>query len=129
MLAGVSLKKYEVEWRGEQGTDKPQSAPWHVGNSRITIAEGGIGGDKESRLDLDWMAESPQGSHDGVSSGTSTDDAADVNSSSIIMAGHGNHCSFVLLAEFHILEGAQLKYQFPQPLGIDEGYVPLFEPP
>jgi hypothetical protein len=37
------------------------------------------------------------------------------------MAGHGNHCSFVLLAEFHILEGAQLKYQFPQPLGIDEG--------
>lgn len=38
------------------------------------------------------------------------------------MAGNGNHCSFVLLAEFHILEGAQLKYQFPQPLGIDEGY-------
>jgi hypothetical protein len=31
-----------------------------------------------------------------------------------------NHCSFVLLAEFHIQEGAQLKYQFPQPLGIDE---------
>jgi len=38
------------------------------------------------------------------------------------MAGNGNHCSFVLLAEFHILEGAQLKYQFPQPLGIDERY-------
>ena len=31
-----------------------------------------------------------------------------------------NHCSFVLLAEFHIQEGAQLKYQFPQPLGVDE---------
>lgn len=41
------------------------------------------------------------------------------------MAGNGNHCSFVLLAEFHILEGAQLKYQFPQPLGVDEGYVSL----
>ncbi|KAF8973314.1 docking domain of Afi1 for Arf3 in vesicle trafficking-domain-containing protein [Flammula alnicola] len=40
------------------------------------------------------------------------------------MAG-GNHCSFVLLAEFHILEGAQLKYQFPQPLGIDEGVLAM----
>lgn len=40
------------------------------------------------------------------------------------MTGSGNnHCSFVLLAEFHIYEGAQLKYQFPQPLGIDEGFV------
>jgi hypothetical protein len=38
------------------------------------------------------------------------------------MAGNAHHCSFVLLAEFHILEGAQLKYQFPQPLGIDERY-------
>jgi hypothetical protein len=38
------------------------------------------------------------------------------------MAGNANHCSFVLLAEFHILEGAQLKYQFPQPLGVDERY-------
>lgn len=37
-----------------------------------------------------------------------------------LMAGNANHCSFVLLAEFHILEGAQLKYQFPQPLGVDE---------
>ena len=37
------------------------------------------------------------------------------------MGNSGNHCSFVLLAEFHIYEGAQLKYQFPQPLGIDEG--------
>ena len=36
-----------------------------------------------------------------------------------------NHCSFVLLAEFHIQEGAQLKYQFPQPLGIDERHVIL----
>ncbi|KAF8906574.1 stabilization of polarity axis-domain-containing protein [Gymnopilus junonius] len=41
------------------------------------------------------------------------------------MAGHGNHCSFVLLAEFHILEGAQLKYQFPQPLGVDEGVLAM----
>ena len=39
-----------------------------------------------------------------------------------LMAGNANHCSFVLLAEFHILEGAQLKYQFPQPLGVDERY-------
>ena len=39
------------------------------------------------------------------------------------MTGSGNnHCSFVLLAEFHIYEGAQLKYQFPQPLGINEGF-------
>ena len=38
----------------------------------------------------------------------------------LIMA---NHCSFVLLAEFHIQEGAQLKYQFPQPLGVDERYI------
>ncbi|KAF9478627.1 spindle pole body interacting protein [Pholiota conissans] len=41
------------------------------------------------------------------------------------MAGSGNHCSFVLLAEFHILEGAQLKYQFPQPLGVDEGVLAM----
>lgn len=40
------------------------------------------------------------------------------------MGNNGNHCSFVLLAEFHIFEGAQLKYQFPQPLGIDEGCEP-----
>jgi len=39
------------------------------------------------------------------------------------MAGSGNHCSFVLLAEFHIFEGPQLKYQFPQPLGVDERYI------
>lgn len=39
----------------------------------------------------------------------------------LAMSSHGNHCSFVLLAEFHIFEGAQLKYQFPQPLGVDEG--------
>ena len=38
------------------------------------------------------------------------------------MGDGGNHCAFVLLAEFHIYEGAQLKYQFPQPLGIDEGF-------
>ena len=37
------------------------------------------------------------------------------------MSSNANHCSFVLLAEFHIFEGAQLKYQFPQPLGVDEG--------
>jgi hypothetical protein len=39
------------------------------------------------------------------------------------MGSDNNHCSFVLLAEFHIYEGAQLKYQFPQPLGIDEGFA------
>jgi len=33
------------------------------------------------------------------------------------------HCSFVLLAEFDIDRGAQLTYQFPQPLGTDEGCV------
>ncbi|KAJ3748768.1 mesa protein [Lentinula detonsa] len=37
----------------------------------------------------------------------------------------GNHCSFVLLAEFDIFEGAQLKYQFPQPLGIDESVLAM----
>ncbi|TFK44659.1 docking domain of Afi1 for Arf3 in vesicle trafficking-domain-containing protein [Crucibulum laeve] len=37
----------------------------------------------------------------------------------------GNHCSFVLLAEFDIYQGAQLKYQFPQPLGIDEGVLAM----
>ncbi|KAF8629141.1 hypothetical protein AX17_005727 [Amanita inopinata Kibby_2008] len=41
------------------------------------------------------------------------------------MGGDNNHCSFVLLAEFHIYEGAQLKYQFPQPLGIDEGTLAM----
>lgn len=35
----------------------------------------------------------------------------------------GQHCSFVLLAEFNIDRGAQLTYQFPQPLGTDEGYA------
>lgn len=35
--------------------------------------------------------------------------------------GKGPHCSFVLLAEFDIDSGAQLTYQFPQPLGTDEG--------
>ncbi|EIW78386.1 spindle pole body interacting protein [Coniophora puteana RWD-64-598 SS2] len=35
----------------------------------------------------------------------------------------GDHCSFVLLAEFDIDSGAQLTYQFPQPLGTDEGLV------
>lgn len=43
--------------------------------------------------------------------------------------GNGNHCSFVLLAEFHIFEGAQLKYQFPQPLGIDERLVLIHSRP
>ncbi|KAH9973799.1 spindle pole body interacting protein [Lactifluus volemus] len=33
------------------------------------------------------------------------------------------HCSFVLLAEFDIDRGAQLTYQFPQPLGTDEGLL------
>ncbi|KAF8627217.1 hypothetical protein AX15_004479 [Amanita polypyramis BW_CC] len=41
------------------------------------------------------------------------------------MGSGSNHCSFILLAEFHIYEGAQLKYQFPQPLGIDEGMLAM----
>jgi hypothetical protein len=39
------------------------------------------------------------------------------------MSVNTQHCSFVLLAEFDIDRGAQLTYQFPQPLGTDEGYV------
>lgn len=39
------------------------------------------------------------------------------------MGVNTQHCSFVLLAEFDIDRGAQLTYQFPQPLGTDEGYV------
>ena len=38
------------------------------------------------------------------------------------------HCSFVLLADFDIDRGAQLTYQFPQPLGTDEGYVAIRSP-
>ena len=34
--------------------------------------------------------------------------------------GSDEHCAFVLLAEFDIDRGAQLTYQFPQPLGTDE---------
>ena len=39
------------------------------------------------------------------------------------MRADAEHCSFVLLADFDIDRGAQLTYQFPQPLGTDEGYV------
>jgi hypothetical protein len=39
------------------------------------------------------------------------------------MGVNSHHCSFVLLAEFDIDRGAQLTYQFPQPLGTDEGCV------
>ncbi|KAG6331596.1 hypothetical protein ID866_7494 [Astraeus odoratus] len=39
------------------------------------------------------------------------------------MPSKGPHCSFVLLAEFDIDSGAQLTYQFPQPLGTDEGLL------
>jgi hypothetical protein len=39
------------------------------------------------------------------------------------MGINAQHCSFVLLAEFDIDRGAQLTYQFPQPLGTDEGCV------
>ncbi|THH32077.1 hypothetical protein EUX98_g2113 [Antrodiella citrinella] len=39
------------------------------------------------------------------------------------MAGNAQHCSFVLLADFDIDRGAQLTYQFPQPLGTDEGLL------
>ena len=43
------------------------------------------------------------------------------------MADNVQHCSFVLLADFDIDRGAQLTYQFPQPLGTDEGSVARFE--
>jgi len=43
------------------------------------------------------------------------------------MASDPQHCSFVLLAEFDILRGAQLTYQFPQPLGTDEWCVRVLE--
>ncbi|KAI0703720.1 spindle pole body interacting protein [Cytidiella melzeri] len=36
------------------------------------------------------------------------------------MPGGAEHCSFVLLADFDIDRGAQLTFQFPQPLGTDE---------
>lgn len=39
------------------------------------------------------------------------------------MRNDAEHCSFVLLADFDIDRGALLTYQFPQPLGTDEGYV------
>ncbi|KAJ7213037.1 stabilization of polarity axis-domain-containing protein [Mycena pura] len=39
--------------------------------------------------------------------------------------GSDGHCSFVLLAEFDILAGAQLKYQFPQPCGVDESVLAM----
>ncbi|KAI0266905.1 spindle pole body interacting protein [Russula aff. rugulosa BPL654] len=39
------------------------------------------------------------------------------------MGVNSQHCSFVLLAEFDIDRGAQLTYQFPQPLGADEGLL------
>ncbi|KAI0261594.1 spindle pole body interacting protein [Gloeopeniophorella convolvens] len=39
------------------------------------------------------------------------------------MGVNAQHCSFVLLAEFDIDRGAQLTYQFPQPLGTDEGLL------
>ncbi|KAJ8454929.1 hypothetical protein ONZ45_g19115 [Pleurotus djamor] len=37
----------------------------------------------------------------------------------------GEHCSFVLLAEFDIFEGAQLKHQFPQDVGVNEGVLAM----
>ncbi|PCH35230.1 spindle pole body interacting protein [Wolfiporia cocos MD-104 SS10] len=39
------------------------------------------------------------------------------------MSSTSQHCSFVLLADFDIDRGAQLTYQFPQPLGTDEGLL------
>ncbi|EMD35474.1 hypothetical protein CERSUDRAFT_116221 [Gelatoporia subvermispora B] len=39
------------------------------------------------------------------------------------MSNDAQHCSFVLLADFDIDRGAQLTYQFPQPLGTDEGLL------
>ncbi|KAI5121699.1 hypothetical protein M0805_002092 [Coniferiporia weirii] len=39
------------------------------------------------------------------------------------MGSTSEHCAFVLLAEFDIDRGAQLTYQFPQPLGTDESLI------
>lgn len=39
------------------------------------------------------------------------------------MRPDAEHCSFVLLADFDIDRGALLTYQFPQPLGTDEGLL------
>ncbi|KAI0366822.1 spindle pole body interacting protein [Pilatotrama ljubarskyi] len=39
------------------------------------------------------------------------------------MSHDAQHCSFVLVADFDIDRGAQLTYQFPQPLGTDEGLL------
>ncbi|KAH9855323.1 spindle pole body interacting protein [Lenzites betulinus] len=39
------------------------------------------------------------------------------------MASDAQHCSFVLVAVFDIDKGAKLAYQFPQPLGTDEGLL------
>ncbi|GBE83981.1 spindle pole body interacting protein [Sparassis latifolia] len=39
------------------------------------------------------------------------------------MSNDAYHCSFVLLADFDIDRGALLTYQFPQPLGTDEGLL------
>ncbi|KAI0720675.1 mesa protein [Cerioporus squamosus] len=39
------------------------------------------------------------------------------------MTHDAQHCSFVLVADFDIDRGAQLTYQFPQPLGTDEGLL------
>ncbi|KAH9941624.1 mesa protein [Epithele typhae] len=39
------------------------------------------------------------------------------------MSSDAQHCSFVLVADFDIDRGAQLTYQFPQPLGLDEGIL------
>ncbi|KAF7332587.1 Protein mesA [Mycena kentingensis (nom. inval.)] len=41
------------------------------------------------------------------------------------MGSNTDHCSFVLLAEFDILQGAQLKFQFPQPLGVKESLLAM----
>ncbi|KAI1786728.1 mesa protein [Ganoderma leucocontextum] len=39
------------------------------------------------------------------------------------MSHDSQHCSFVLVADFDIDRGAQLTYQFPQPLGTDDGLI------
>lgn len=56
-----------------------------------------------------------------VGRGTLHFSAVTLSTTATMSLAKGPHCSFVLLAEFDIDSGAQLTYQFPQPLGTDEG--------
>ncbi|KAF7324031.1 Spindle pole body interacting protein [Mycena kentingensis (nom. inval.)] len=43
----------------------------------------------------------------------------------VAMGSSTDHCSFVILAEFDILQAAQLKFPFPQPLGAKETFLAM----